>query len=176
MNFRRDAGLLAVISALGACASSEKPAPAPTPPPTASAPAPGIAALESAAPAQLALLLQPLASATLPTGACGMILWTVDDDKVRPIFRYVSGHAGQIVLDGKEVELALVETDGRAGFGVFENLTFTSGAGLTVGVKAEFGATFEGGSWLQRGLVSLEDGSGWRSVAPAVGVAGCRGK
>jgi hypothetical protein len=116
-----------------------------------------------------------LPDAALPKGACGMILWTLDAERPIPVFRAVSQKGAEVNVDGAVRKLALAEADGGSGFGVFERQTF-AGDGLTVTVRVRFGLGFEGGSYLERGLVSIEKPDGWKAVVPAAGIAGCRAK
>ena len=116
-----------------------------------------------------------LPDAALPKGGCGMILWTLDIERPIPVFRAVSQKGADIVIDGKLRSLQLVSADGGAGFGVFETQKF-AGDGLTVNVRVRFGLGFEGGSYLERGLVSIEKSDGWKTVIPAAGIAGCRAR
>lgn len=116
-----------------------------------------------------------LPDAALPKGGCGMILWTLDIERPIPVFRAVSQKGADIVIDGKLRSLQLVTADGGSGFGVFETQTF-AGEGLTVSVRVRFGLGFEGGAYLERGLVSIEKSDGWKTVIPAAGIAGCRAK
>lgn len=116
-----------------------------------------------------------LPDAALPKGGCGMILWTLDIERPIPVFRAVSQKGAEIVVDGKLRPLALAEADGGSGFGVYETQKFT-GDGLTVSVRVRFGLGFDGGSYLERGLVSIEKEDGWKTVIPAAGIAGCRAK
>ncbi|MDZ7627771.1 MAG: hypothetical protein U5J99_05090 [Parvularculaceae bacterium] len=104
-----------------------------------------------------------------------MILWTLDVAQPVPVFRAVSQKGAEIKLDGVVRKLSLSDAGGVAGFGVFETQTF-AGEGLTVTVKVRFGLGFEGGSYLERGLVSIERSDGWKTVVPAAGIAGCRAK
>ncbi|HBS33078.1 MAG TPA: hypothetical protein DEA40_15290 [Parvularcula sp.] len=156
-----------ILSALGAlaiaaCASGAGPKEARV---TKGAPAsPGPSATAGALP-----------DAALPKGGCGMILWTLDIERPIPVFRAVSEKGAEIVVDGKLRQLALAEADGGAGFGVYEIQKFT-GDGLTVSVRVRFGLGFEGGSYLERGLLSIEKADGWKTVIPAAGIAGCRAK
>jgi len=116
-----------------------------------------------------------LPDAALPKGACGMILWTLDAERPIPVFRAVSQKGAEVNVDGAVRQLALAAADGGSGFGVFERQTFT-GDGLTVTVRVRFGLGFEGGSYLERGLLSIEKPDGWKAVVPAAGIAGCRAK
>lgn len=116
-----------------------------------------------------------LPDAALPRGGCGMILWTLDIERPIPVFRAVSQEGAEIVVDGKLQRLQLAEADGGSGFGIYEVQKFT-GDGLTVSVRVRFGLGFEGGSYLERGLVSIEKADGWKTVIPAAGIAGCRAK
>lgn len=131
---------------------------------------------DAAPPADGGIVLGKLSNASLPAGSCGMLIWMMDGDAPTPVFRYVTGAAGQITVSGKTVELARIETEGASNFGVHEHQKFTSGAGMTVDLRVEFGTPFEGGLWLQNGLVAIESVDGWRTVAPVAGVAGCRAK
>ncbi len=116
-----------------------------------------------------------LADSALPKGDCGMVLWTLEAERPAPIFRLIANKGGEIMLDGRLVKLALGESSGAAGFGVFESQAL-SAEGIEATVKVRFGLGFDGGSYLERGLLSIESAAGWRSVIPAAGIAGCRTK
>lgn len=178
----RASSLLKCLVVLGAIACSlasanakprdaDKNSPAPAAseadPETAEAPPP---------PADGGVVLGRLPNPTLPAGACGMIVWMMDSNAPVPVLRFVAGGGAQVSVGGKTVELARIETNGPSNFGIYEKQKFTSGAGLIVEVAAEFGTPFEGGTWLQNGIVAIESADGWRSVAPVAGVAGCRAK
>jgi hypothetical protein len=113
--------------------------------------------------------------AALPKGDCGMILWTLDVERPIPVLRVISQKGAEVVIDGKLQELQLAEADGGTGFGIYEAQTF-SGEGVTVSVRVRFGLGFDGGSYLERGLVSIERADGWKAVIPAAGIAGCRAR
>lgn len=115
----------------------------------------------------------PLADAALPKGSCGMILWTLDAERPIPVFRAVSQKGAEVNIDGAVRKLTLSEFSGGSGFGVYETQTF-AGEGLTVSVRVRFGLGFEGGAYLERGLLSIEKPDGWKAVIPAAGIAGCR--
>lgn len=121
------------------------------------------------------VVIGALADASLPKGECGMILWTLEENQPAPILRVTSGKGAEMVVNGAAVKFILADTGGAAGFGVFEDQTF-SAPGLSASVKVRFGLGFDGGSYLERGLVTIESASGWRAVTPAAGVAGCRTK
>lgn len=116
-----------------------------------------------------------LTDSAVPKGECGMILWTLEADRPAPIFRFTAGKGGEVALNGKVVKLALLESGGASGFGVFEEQTY-SADGVKASVRVRFGLGFDGGSYLEQGILSIESESGWRSVIPAAGIAGCRGK
>lgn len=111
----------------------------------------------------------------LPKGGCGMILWTLDVERPIPVFRSIAQKGAEIVVDGSLRQLKLTSADGDAGFGIYENQTF-AGDGLTVTVRVRFGLGFDGGTYLERGLVSIEKPDGWKTVIPAAGISGCRAK
>jgi hypothetical protein len=119
------------------------------------------------------IVVGALAEAALPKGECGMILWTLDGDKPAPILRVIAGKNADMNINGAPVKLAITGAEGASGFGVTESQTLTF-EGFTATVSVRFGLGFDGGSYLERGLVTVESASGWRTVIPAAGVAGCR--
>ncbi|NWG92459.1 MAG: hypothetical protein HXY21_08120, partial [Parvularculaceae bacterium] len=121
------------------------------------------------------LVVGALAESTIPKGECGMVLWTLEADQPTPIFRYPADEAAEIVIGGKLVKFAMTEATGASGYGVAEEQRFVAG-GLTATVKVRFGLGFDGGAYLERGLLTIEAENGWRSVIPAAGIAGCRQK
>ncbi|HPE32112.1 MAG TPA: hypothetical protein PLV61_13045 [Parvularculaceae bacterium] len=129
-----------------------------------------------AGPAVEGVVLRPIADSALPKGTCGMVLWTLDEERPAPIFRYVAGQQGEVAIDGAPVALTRVEVEGDGAFGIFEEQTFITEDGLKLNVKVKFSLGFDGGTYLERGLVSVETPSGWRTVLPAAGLAGCRSK
>jgi len=150
--------LLVGILTAGACATSSK------------APQAGLSAKDPDNP----LMLTALAQSALPKGKCGMILWTLEADQPAPVLRYVVGENGEIAVNGSPAILKLEDASGASAFGVFENQTFTSEEGLSAAVTFRFGLGFDGGSYVERGLVTVEAENGWRLAAPAAGIAGCR--
>ena len=120
-------------------------------------------------------LLTRIAAPSIPKGRCGMVLWTAEGERPAPIFRFVSQEKATISVGGEEVVLERTQARGASGFGVSEEQIFVSEAeGLQVKVVAYFGLGFDGGSYLERGLITVETLDGWRSVTPAAGLAGCR--
>lgn len=119
------------------------------------------------------VIIGAIADSALPKGECGMILWTLESDQPAPILRLVAGKGAEIVLNNKPVKLTLADSAGAIGFGVAEENTLIAD-GVTAKVRVRFGLGFEGGSYLEQGLLTFESPSGWRTVVPAAGVAGCR--
>lgn len=122
------------------------------------------------------VVLGALTDSALPKGACGMVLWTLDEQKPAPVFRYLAGKTGEILVNGKPVPLQRMDAQGASAYGVFEDQTFLAENGLKVGVAVRFSLDFDGGSYLERGLITVETAEGWRTVAPSAGLAGCRSK
>ncbi len=120
--------------------------------------------------------LTALSDAALPAGKCGMILWTLDSNSPIRVLRYVSGETAVIAVNGAPVTLSLAETAGGGNFGVFERQVFVGGAGYDASVDVHFGLGFDGGVYLERGLVTVRSATGWEIVAPTAGIAGCRSK
>ena len=125
-------------------------------------------------PAEEQLLLASIPEPFVPKGACGMVLWTAEGERPSPVFRYLSEKSAEINLNGRLVRLSRTTFNGASGFGVFETQDFVSDDGISAVVTVQFGQGFDGGSYLERGLVTLESAEGWRSVVPAAGLAGCR--
>ncbi len=122
-------------------------------------------------------ILTRIADSTLPAGECGMILWTLEDDRPEPIFRYVAGKTGDMSLNGAPATLTRLQSEGSRGFGISEAQVFTDETQqLQVIVTAKIGLGFDGGAYLERGLITIENEEGWRTVTPTAGIAGCRSK
>lgn len=125
-------------------------------------------------PVEEQLLLAAIPEPFVPKGACGMVLWTAEGERPSPVFRYVSEKIAEVNLNGRLVRLSRTTFNGASGFGVFETQQFISDDGITASVTVRFAQGFDGGAYLERGLVTLESVEGWRSVIPAAGLAGCR--
>lgn len=121
------------------------------------------------------IVIGALPDAALLKGECGMILWTLEADQPAPILRVTAGKDADMIINGAPMKLAITNVGGASGFGVTENQTLTVDE-FTATVSVRFGLGFDGGSYLERGLVTVESTSGWRTVIPAAGVAGCRSK
>ena len=118
--------------------------------------------------------LGSLSDAQLPEKSCGMILWTLDAKRPSPVFKYVAENGAEIVVGETLVHLTRTNIGGEAGYGIFETQHFESEDGVRVEVTSQFGAEFDGGAYLERGLVKVFAPDGWSIVAPAAGIAGCR--
>lgn len=123
-----------------------------------------------------AFSLTGLVNAALPIGKCGMILWTLDANTPTPILRYVAGEGAVIAINGSIIDLTLAESAGGGNFGVFERQVFIGGSGYDASVDVDFGPGFDGGVYLERGLISVKAENGWEVIAPSAGIAGCRRK
>ena len=115
-----------------------------------------------------------VAEANIPLEECGMILWMLEVQRPVPVFRFIAGKKGSIVLGQRPVSLDLLSFSGASDFGVFENQIFRSEDGLEVEITARFGVGFSGGAYLESGLIKVRDPSGWSVITPAAGIAGCR--
>lgn len=118
--------------------------------------------------------LGALKETQLPDRSCGMILWTLDANRPSPVFRYVSGKEAEIVINDVTISFSRVAGSGDTGFGIYQFQEFESETGVRLEVSSEFGAEFDGGSYLEQGLVKVHAPEGWSIVAPAAGIAGCR--
>lgn len=130
-----------------------------------------------AAPAGEGVILGAIPESNIPKGSCGMVLWTLAPDRPTPVFRYVAGKGAELVIAGAPVTLTLTTAGGGSAYGVSEEQAFSSVSGdLRVTTKARFGSAFDGGAYLERGIVAVESTDGWRTVIPSAGLAGCRAK
>ncbi len=118
--------------------------------------------------------LGALTDTQLPDRSCGMILWTLDANRPTPVFRFVSGKEAEIVINNEVISFTRIGGRGDSGFGVYQFQEFESDTGLRLEVSSEFGAEFDGGSYLEQGLLKVHAPDGWSIVAPAAGIAGCR--
>lgn len=121
------------------------------------------------------IIVSALPQAALSPGECGMILWTLEENRPEAIFKLTANKGGEMVVNGAPVRFAITESGGATGFGVSEENTLKT-EGLDATVKVRFALGFDGGSYLERGLITLKTPSGWTSVIPSAGVAGCRSK
>jgi hypothetical protein len=122
-----------------------------------------------------AALLGRIAQSAVPPGECGLVLWTLEAQQPMPILRQIAGKGAEVVIDGKAVTLPLASTSGDTAFGVSETARF-EGEGMIASVVVRFGLGFEGGVYLERGVVTIDRPDGWRLVSPAAGIAGCRAR
>ena len=156
---------LAWIAALGlaACASEPKPdvVPASAGLGTTAAPDP-----------------TPLASYDIPSGRCGMILWTKDSGRVAPIFRSIDTVQASMIIEGETVPLLLASQDGDLRFGMRAQQVFTptdpEKHSTVVETKLEWGQAFPGGIYINRGSLKLTATDGWQRILPVAGIAGCK--
>ncbi|MEO1014902.1 MAG: hypothetical protein AAFX08_06895 [Pseudomonadota bacterium] len=125
--------------------------------------------------AEDALLFGAIKDPRLPSGACGMVLWTLDEQSPKPVFKYVSGETAEAFVSGDLTKFTLVDASGGARFGVPARQSFVSADGKRADVRVAFGLGFDGGVYVERAVITMEDSSGWRTVTPAAGLAGCRG-
>ncbi len=120
-------------------------------------------------------ILTALQSSSIPKGKCGMILWTLERDRPSPIFRYLAQEEAEFAVNNAPITAALTKAFGASAFGVAENQEFIDEDGaLKINVDVRFGLGFDGGAYVQSGLISIETQDGWRFVTPAAGIVGCR--
>lgn len=120
--------------------------------------------------------LTALSDGNLPRGKCGMVLWTLDASRPVPVLRYVAGNVGEVHLNNTPYELIRVNVGGNAVFGVFPVQSFAAGKDITVAVEVQFGQGFDGGTYLERGTISIEKPDSPTLITPVAGIAGCRAK
>ncbi|NHK29082.1 hypothetical protein FF098_014255 [Parvularcula flava] len=119
-----------------------------------------------------------LRNKNLDPGQCGMLLWTLDKGEPVMVFRNVEGRQAEMIIDGSPARLELVEEQGERRYGASTEQSYTLEAGTPgetrVKVSASFGTPFEGGVYVEQGVITLRNFFGWERVTPVAGLAGCR--
>ncbi len=113
---------------------------------------------------------------TLPKGTCGMVLWTLDANRPIPVLQYSQAENGELRLNNIPYELIRIDAQGDGAFGIFKNQTFAAGADIRVHVDLSFGQGFDGGTYLERGVIKVEQPDNLTLITPVAGIAGCRSK
>lgn len=119
-----------------------------------------------------------LKTRNLEPGECGMLLWTLANGEPVMVFRNVEGRQAEMIIDGAPARLDLVEEKGERRYGIAAEQAYTLEAGTPgetrVKVTASFGTPFEGGVYVEQGVITLRNFFGWERVTPVAGLAGCR--
>lgn len=123
-----------------------------------------------------AVFLTNLGVSNLPNGKCGMVLWTIDESRPIPVLRYVAGETGVVRFNQQPYELIRLTLDGQGAYGVFQEQSFAAGQDIRISVSIEFGQAFDGGTFLDRGIIRVERPDTATLVTPIAGLAGCRAK
>ncbi len=120
----------------------------------------------------------PLANYDIPSGRCGMILWTKDSGRVTPIFRSIDTVQASMIIEGDTVPLLLASQDGDLRYGMRAQQVFTPADpekhSTVVETKLEWGQAFPGGIYINRGSLKLTAPDGWQRILPVAGIAGCK--
>ncbi len=120
-------------------------------------------------------VLTRISEPVLENGRCGMLLWTLENDRPAAVFKFTDKRGGFLSVNGREYPLARIDVAGEQAFGVAERQRFTDEAQFfDVTVAVQIGLGFDHGAYLERGLITLVTPEGWRSVTPVAGIAGCR--
>lgn len=120
----------------------------------------------------------PLAGFQIPSGRCGMVLWTESSGRVSPIFRSVGVTTATMNIEGEAIQLQLHEQTGELRLGMRSEQTYTvvegPQAGLTLDVRSDWGETFPGGLYIKGGSMTINGTTGWSRIMPVAGIAGCK--
>ncbi|NNU17102.1 hypothetical protein HK107_12295 [Parvularcula sp. ZS-1/3] len=120
----------------------------------------------------------PLRAASIPSGRCGMILWTKSGSRTLPIFRSLDNLQATMQIEGDEVSLDLQEEAGELRLGMRSEQLYAvadeARAGSSVETKLTWGQTFPGGSYISGGTITLTGADGWQRILPVAGIAGCK--
>ncbi|MEM9809653.1 MAG: hypothetical protein AAF788_00340 [Pseudomonadota bacterium] len=152
-----------VLVGVAACASKDAPIPALRP---------GVPQVATEAPDP-----SPLEQYDIPSGRCGMILWSTAGSRVVPIFRSVDATLATMRIEGEDIPLSLVAQEGALRLGMRASQQFsgaTSKQKITVDSNIQWGQPFPGGIYVQRGTLTTSGEDGWGRVMPVAGIAGCK--
>ena len=122
--------------------------------------------------------LARLGASRIPSGKCGMLLWTLSGQNPELVFRSIQGEGAEMVIDGQMTRLQLVRLAGETRFGIASEQDFMTPeegqSQVKASVKAPFGLSFTGGVYVEKGMMTLVNDEGWERVMPVAGLAGCR--
>lgn len=115
----------------------------------------------------------PLTGIGIPSGECGMVLWSRSGGRVAPIFRAVGGTRAVMKIEGEDVPLTLQAQEGDMRIGIRARQIY-AGEGLSVTTKVRWGQNFPGGTYVESGSITVGGSDGWSRVLPVAGIAGCK--
>ncbi|MEM9232630.1 MAG: hypothetical protein AAGA69_00145 [Pseudomonadota bacterium] len=119
-----------------------------------------------------------LGSYSIPSGRCGMVLWARAGTDTVPIFRAFENGEGMMEIDGKLTTLTRSRSSGEARATIPNAQVFQArgegGQLVTVEANTVWGVNFPGGSYVERGTITLTGADGWSRVLPVAGIAGCK--
>ena len=162
--------------ALMACASTEETGDGPTA--RAQATETGQSARTAGRSSREAPMPGALTTDNLEPGTCGMLLWALEGTKPQLVFRHTDNGAAQMMIGGEPVRLELIDSGGEQRYGIAARQVFVlaqnAAEATEVRVNAVFGIPFDGGTYVEKGLITLRNSDGWERVTPVAGLAGCR--
>lgn len=119
-----------------------------------------------------------LGNYSIPAGRCGMVLWAKAGTATVPIFRAFENGEGMMEIDGALTALARSSGSGEARATIPNRQVFrargSDGQLVTVEANTVWGVNFPGGSYVERGTITLTGADGWSRVLPVAGIAGCK--
>lgn len=116
-----------------------------------------------------------LAPRKLAAGECGMFLWSKASER-NLVFFTTRGGAGQIILNGREVQLTRAAADGAEVLGQFESQTFRyEQLSIELQIQFERRPGLARGAIIPQGALRLKRDDGWEYILPVGGLVGCEG-
>ncbi len=119
-----------------------------------------------------------LGSYSIPSGRCGMVLWARAGTETVPIFQALDDGNGLMEIDGRRTGLSRQSVRGQARAKMPQIQEFSAhsadGSLITVEAVTVWGTSFPGGSYVERGTLTLTGADGWQRVMPVAGIAGCK--
>lgn len=151
---------LAALAAAG-CASDR--------PPAAAAP---VAAARDPLPE--GVRLEELPPQRLSSGQCAMVLWSRAARPERLAMALSEPMVVRLQVNGRLIELPLVEREGRQVFGHYPNQRYADGnLSATLRVSFDLQQNLVGGAVARDGAIELVDRTGWTATVPVGGLVAC---
>lgn len=117
--------------------------------------------------------IDAIAPQELQQGECGLFLWARTPDRPFVFFSKQPNNFALMRVDGKDRTFTRTGFDKLLEGRIYGEQVFQSGE-LTLELSFDEVEPIEGGLRVARAAISLSGVEGWRTVAPAAGLASCR--
>lgn len=111
----------------------------------------------------------------LDANECGLFLWERSNEPKLVLFSSNDAATAQMQINGREVSLGRISSDGVRFAGQFTEQTFRSQRGdLVANVSITQGEAISGGERVPSGTIRLTQNEGWEVVVSVAGLVGCQ--